>query len=407
MPRLLPRRSAQHPESIPGRRNIVNKCNAIRGPPIEEIPPFPYAHGTVLVLRQGEFTAPFPKKMKTTPLDSSDRTTASASRSLRLVRKASLPAATAALLFFASLTPAHAANVNLTTSNTTSGQTGFTTASFWSNNQAPSLANDYFVNTNFILRTPGTGPGPFTFGGNSLTVNGGGLGFSTLGGSNTTINNFTLTGSGYLFSTQNATQTLSGTLAITGTTFARLNAADTTVRNITIDSTISGTGSLQVLQTGTVSLTGAGNTFSGTWKVGGDATVGGTAYTNTSLRVSTLDASSAGSLGINSSLAASSYSIIRIGYDWNTTGSLTLNENSTLFLDHNLTVGSLSISGTALAEGEYSYAFLSTTYAGFFNTTGSGGSITVGAIPEPSSFAALAGGTVLFGCSFFRRRRHS
>ena len=347
-----------------------------------------------------------PQNMKTTPLDASRRTTASAPRSLRPVRKAARPAA-AAVLLLVSLIPAPAANVTLTTSNTMSGQSGFTTGSHWSNSQAPSAANDYFVNTNFTLRTPQTSSATSTFNGNSLTVNGGILGLANLqAGNNTTINNFTLTGGASIGNFVSGLQIISGTLAISGSAFVRLNTVDSVSRNITIASQISGSGNMGLIQTGTLSLTGTGNTFSGTWTAGGaDVVIAGITYTNTAARVSTLDASSSGSLGINSSLVANSYSIIRIGYDWNTAGSLTLNENSTLFLDRNLTVGSLSISGTALAEGEYSYAFLSTTYAGFFNTTGSGGSITVGAIPEPSSFAALAGGTVLFGCGFFRRRR--
>ncbi|MDF3057783.1 MAG: hypothetical protein K0R17_1998 [Rariglobus sp.] len=313
-------------------------------------------------------------------------------------------AVTSALLF-AALTPANADDVTLTTSNTMSGQSGFITASHWSNNQLPSAANDYFVNAGVTLRTPQASAATNVFGGNSLTINGGILGMANLqDGNNTTINNLTFTGGAAVQNTTSSLKILSGTLAITGSAFARLNAADTTGRNITIASQISGNGSMHVLQTGTLALTGIGNTFSGTWTAGGAATVVGVGYSNTALRVSTLDAFSAGSLGINSSLIANNHSIIKIGYDWTTTGSLSLNANSVLFLEHDLAVGELSIAGSSLDDGTYTYDYLNTTYAGFFNTTGLEGSITVGAIPEPSAYAMLLGASAL-GLVIGRRRR--
>jgi hypothetical protein len=66
----------------------------------------------------------------------------------------------------------HAADVTLTASdliNTTS----FNAAGNWSDFAAPSAGNDYFTGA-FALRTPPTG-GPFTFAGDSLSIDTGGV----------------------------------------------------------------------------------------------------------------------------------------------------------------------------------------------------------------------------------------
>jgi hypothetical protein len=320
-------------------------------------------------------------------------------------------ALTSALLL-AVLVPANAANVTLTSSNTTSGQSGFTTGSNWSNGAVPSAAHDYFVNNNFVLRTPQPSAVSSTFGGNSLTINGGSLGLANLrtGGSETIINNFTLTGGGFLSNFTSGTQTVSGTLNIDGSAFARLHTANSSgagsapPRNITLASQISGTGNFGVVQSGILTLTGAGNTFGGTWVVGGtDVSVGGVSYSNSSLRISTLHASSANSLGVNSSIVANDYSILKIDYDWTTTGSLSLGANSKLFLDNDLIVSSFSINGTDLGFGTFTYDFLNTNYDAFFDTAGLGGSITV--IPEPSTYSALLGAAALGLMLGLRRRR--
>jgi hypothetical protein len=187
---------------------------------------------------------------------------------------------------------------------------------------------------------------------------------------------------------------------VTNSMFFRLNST-ATARQITISSQIIGSGTIGMMQNGTLTLDNPNNSFSGFWSIGGvDVNILGTNYTNTSTLVSTLNASGDGSLGINSSLIASDYSVIRVGYDWITQGSVTLNPNSVTFLDTNWTVGSLTINGSSLGVGTYDYAFLSSTYAGYFDTTGAGGSITV--VPEPGSLGLTV---AALGLHFLRRRR--
>ena len=305
-----------------------------------------------------------------------------------------------AIFSFAVASPG--AVINQVQSNNTPGQS-WIISGVWSNNAAPTSANDYVSGVGMVLRSPTTANS--TFGGNSLTINGSQLNLTGATGSAgvVSIGDLRATGGAAIVNGNggNHAQTLTGgTLSVTNSMFFRLNASDTDIRQITVSSQITGDGTIGLMQKGTLTLDNSSNSFSGFWSIGGvDVTILGVEYSNTSLRVSTLNASALGSLGLNSSLIASDYGEIRVGYDWITGGSVTLNPNSVTFLDTNWTVGALTINGTSLGIGTYDYEFLNSTYAGYFNTTGAGGSITV--VPEPGSlglvFAAL-------GLHILRRR---
>jgi hypothetical protein len=73
-------------------------------------------------------------------------------------------------------------------------------------------------------------------------------------------------------------------------------------------------------------------------------------------------------------------------------------------LDQDVTFASVSIGGTTLANGTYSFATLNSDFNAFF-TDGGSGSITVGAIPEPSTYAALLGLGALGTTLLCKRRR--
>lgn len=92
--------------------------------------------------------------------------------------------------------------------------------------------------------------------------------------------------------------------------------------------------------------------------------------------------------------------------DFNSTfasaGSLIARANDRINLDQNLTFSSVTIAGTTLTAGTYSFATLNSTFDAVFVDGGSG-SITVGAIPEPSTYAAVSGAAVL-GLALWRRR---
>jgi hypothetical protein len=311
------------------------------------------------------------------------------------------------------LTTLQAAPITMVQSNNTSGQSWLTVGS-WSNNAAPSAGNTYFVTgTTFTVRTPQTGPASYTFGGDSLTINNGRFLFATLGGGNITVGNLTLTNGGmFANGTAGSTQILNGGLAINGSAYVRLhNVGAEPARNITIASQITGSGNVGLIQKGTLTLSGAGNTFSGIWTVGGTGvtTPDGT-FSNSSTVISTLVGSSAGSLGTDSSVSLNIWSRLDLNYDWTTSGSLALASNGgsataiIMTLDQNITVGALSVAGFSFGTGTYDYNALSTLgYADYF--TNSGGSITV--VPEPHSLALLlfgSIGTVLCGRRLKARR---
>lgn len=86
-------------------------------------------------------------------------------------------------------------------------------------------------------------------------------------------------------------------------------------------------------------------------------------------------------------------------------GALTLSGSVSLVLDQNVTFSSVTIGGSALAVGTHTFASLNGNpdFGAFFAEGGSG-SIIVAAIPEPSTYAMLAGATFL-GFAAWRRRR--
>lgn len=318
----------------------------------------------------------------------------------------------------------------------------------WSNDEAPSALNDYVVGmsgptTSYIVRTPNAANPVFA--GNSLTLSGGALYLVNQAGvqsKTVTVNDLRITNGGVIVnafsnSTETgATQYLAGNIQFSNGTAAYNvirtgggNSAtynsSTGPRHIVISSNISGNGTVRVLQNGTVTLSGAANTFSGTWVVGGtDVTVnggtngaatvvsnnapvdvGGTlTYLNT-----VLAATSVGALGLNSSVTLDLYSTLKLDYDWATTGSLTLVSNGgtylsavTMELDQNISVGAFSIAGTTFAAGTYYYADF--VNAGFANYIAPGsnllGSLTV--VPEPGTVALLV---ISLGFVVLLRRR--
>jgi|GEM_PF-2301749 PEP-CTERM motif. len=289
-----------------------------------------------------------------------------------------------------------AAPITMVQSNETSGSSWLNPAS-WSNNQAPSAGNDYFVTNFFTVRAPQPAAASYTFAGDSLTITNARFLFATLQASTIIVNNLTLA-NGMFSNGTNFLQTLQGTLTVDGAAYVRLHtiAADNG-RNITINSQISGSGNFGLIQKGTLTLTGVGNTFSGTWTVGGTMTVPDGTYSNSSNLISTLVADSEGSLGVNSSVTLDIWSRFDVNYDWTTSGALTLAGNGgtanaiIMTLDQNITVGALSIAGFAFDPGTYGYDELSSLgYADYF--TNGGGTITV--VPEPHSLALIALGSM-------------
>ena len=146
-------------------------------------------------------------------------------------------------------------------------------------------------------------------------------------------------------------------------------------RSIQIDSLLTGTGTILwhnlngTLTDGTdLRITGTGNTFSGQWIVDQGALVGITA----------------GSLGTNNITVGNNglTAAIETLYDINNpNGSLVLGANGIMYLHQNDHFGSVTINGTPLANGTYSFAALNSSFPGSF----------------PASWTALNGSTATTG----------
>jgi len=169
--------------------------------------------------------------------------------------------------------PALAADVTLTATNAIN-TSSFNAALSWSNSQAPAAGNAYIVPTGLSLRTPADATTNFTFGGDSLTLNGSSLVYK--GGTNIntiTVNNFTWNGATINNASNSSTAfILAGnqiTVAGTGTSTVFANNA-----TITLNPPIVGnSGTLVLSSNGSTSgrqvvLSGA-NTYTGNIQVNG------------------------------------------------------------------------------------------------------------------------------------------
>jgi hypothetical protein len=313
---------------------------------------------------------------------------------------------------------AQAATVTMANSNTTVGQSWLTPAT-WSDGLAAHAGDDYVVGANFLLRTPISGSN--TFPGDSLTLSGQ-FNLASGNGTTTTVNELTLSNGVIVNAISGSTQGLNGSLRFDlGASFIKSTGTTETTspgggaRNIIIDSAVSGgiSGTAHFLRLGTFTLNNPGNTFSGTWKVGGTgveipgANPSLVLVDNNSNNISTLKASPAGALGLDAGVVLDLWSRFDIDYDWATTASLTLMSNGgvtnaiVMTLDQNITVGALTIGGFSLDPAIYSYSALSMAGFGDYFADG-GGSITV--IPEPNAALIAMSGVVLL---FSRRRRLS
>lgn len=332
------------------------------------------------------------------------------------------PQLAAASLFLAALVPAvsNAATIQMVGNNTS--DESWLTAGDWSNNAAPTSDNDYVVGAGFEVRSP-SNMNNATFGGRSLTVTGAGAALllrTQSNGYTSTIGNLTISNGATIRNAFSAAGGVANTQVINGDTLTFLGgdagyvtirtggtagaqASSTGPRNFIFNSQVLGSGEVRLQDRGTITLGNATNAFSGTWVVGG-----GPNNTTAELTTRLAMGSGAGSyLGNNASVTLQNHSYLDLTYDWSTSGSLTLGSNATdaaqIKFTNSISVGSLSIAGTSLAAGTYTYGdFVDLGYASYFDgTTG-----TISVIPEPSTFAALAGLGVLSLAALRRGRRH-
>ncbi len=193
----------------------------------------------------------------------------------------------------------------------------------WSNEEAPSPDNDYFVNR--TLRTPPSGA--HTFAGNSLTIGSSGLlAFKTHGV--ITVDDLRMAGGqiAHWGVTGDGVARLAGTMTLTAGTTSRLSP-NGPERPILVQSTITGPGNLNKISDGAVTLT-AENDYTGTTTV------------------------SAGSLLVNGSTAAASAFTVNSGATLGGTGTIggPTNIRSGGTLSPGVTVGTLTFGNDLTLE---------------------------------------------------------
>ncbi|MDF3056330.1 MAG: anchor protein [Rariglobus sp.] len=307
-----------------------------------------------------------------------------------------------------SLATASAADFNYVPNGTNTWNTAV-----WSSAAVPAPAHNYIVANGQTLRT--TDGSSSIFGGASLTL-AGQLNIQAGDGRSNSANLILQSGA-VIVNARTGTQTIAGTLQLgTGTQYFKSTGTTGAgaARNITFDTLVSGgtNATAHFLRNGTFALGNAGNTFAGTWRAGGSASVQSdgplATVSNESGVVSTIKATTTGSLGINASVALDAWSRFDTDFDWTTTGSLTLAANGgnassiIVTLDQNITVGLLSIAGIQLVAGTYDYTELVGAGYGDYFTNGAG-TITV-AIPEPSTCAIILGLSTLALVTCSRRK---
>ncbi len=297
---------------------------------------------------------------------------------------------------------ASAADVNLTADNGF-GVSSFNSATSWSNSQAPSAGNNYFNNNN-LLRTPGVA-GSFVFGGDSLTItsalgfgaNNDSLLFKGLGAGNViTVANLIVDGGNVRQASGNGDEfILAGNMTVTS------NGAGFAVQGPTkVTANISGSGTVHIADNGSgeairsVHFQSAGNTFNGSINLA--STRSYWALNNGGVMNFAIGANNVA----NAIYGTGNASIDGV-FNFDISGAdLTPGNSWNLVTATTKTFGTnFAITGFTEVDG------LWTNGNGSLQFAEATGTLTSFApIPEPSSFAALAGLAVLgFGAT--RRRR--
>lgn len=324
-----------------------------------------------------------PKNMKTTPLDFTDRTTASAPRSFRLVRQIPLlAAATLALGVFVS----NATAIDYYW-HSTDGSSTWNTTSKWFTSPGGggaahvggmSSANTYITNVSTnVLNTEflnNTGTTNTFLGGTLVLANGGQLNIRANGTGFARVIDFVATGGGVIVSA-------SGTGV---------------VNNLIVDSFENRSG-VTNLRPSSASNNRNMNLAIGTLFGSGNFAMDPTSQAGRTLFLSVTDATAyTGAFDFDRG-------VINFDNDLVSGGSLILSGTAVVTLDQSISFTSVVIDGAPLVAGFHSFADLNAAFDAFFTDGGSGG-ITVAPIPEPATAATFAG-VALLGFAGSRRHR--
>ncbi len=258
----------------------------------------------------------------------------------------------------------------------------WTNASLWKSQEdgggtSPSSisASDDFIQTGVTgpMGTAVATTGTATFAGNSLTLTGGQISVKGTGTGVARVVNFITAGNGLIVAAE----------------------ATNVVHNFHVDNFENQSGETRL----SASSNANGRTLNltiGTLTGAGGFTIDSGSGTGRPVQISVTDASAYtgafnfgnGSIDFNSDIASG--------------GSLSLSGSAVLTLDQNLSFTAVTINGVSLGAGLHSFAELDAAFDSFF-AAGGAGSITVSAIPEPSTYAIVAG-TLFLGFAIWRRR---
>lgn len=301
---------------------------------------------------------------------------------------------------------AHGASITATGADTTVpdiNSSSFTGAGHWSNSAAPAAGNTY-TDSAFEMRTPQDTTN-YTFGGDSLTIAGGGaLTYKGLGSTITAgsliLNNGTVNNN----NGGTSILTLAGNVSILsgGGTF-RPNVGSGT-STIVITANLSGSGAVAFANsttagvTGVVQLSGNNSALSGAVSIGSSVLV---------------DARVAGALGTSNITVAGGGTLkLELGTTSNylgDTATLTLNSTSVLNLAFTGTdtIGALSLNGGSTFSSIGTWGAVGSG-AQFTSSLITGtGFLNVTAVPEPGTWAMLGLGLGFLACFAGRRARVS
>ncbi|MDB6124296.1 MAG: Autotransporter-associated beta strand repeat protein [Pedosphaera sp.] len=298
----------------------------------------------------------------------------------------------------------------------TSGQS-WETPSGWSDGLAASVSaaskpgSSYYVIGNAGLRTP-AGAASATFPGSTLRVEGNGVFNTTIAGSgigavilkssNGGVVNFPklIMGGGEIlnFVDSGGSTVIGGELNVISNT-PIYAADDTSSRSIRVDAKLTGNGTVEYraysgttfipANVASLNIAGVNNTFTGKWNV----------------LLGTLVGSAAGSLGTNTITVATNGAIQASYNIGNTNGALVLNGRFNLTRNH--TFKTVTIAGTSLGVGAYTFAQLNSAYPANFpaswtgqpgalsETTASGSITVIGGATAPIPLTNSWNGTTL------------
>jgi hypothetical protein len=258
---------------------------------------------------------------------------------------------------------------------------------------APTSGNDYITIVGLTGSTPST-IGAFsntasvrdnngtTFGGHSITLVSGVELLLKQAGGQTSSANIIMSGGSIRHATGNgATATIAGTMQIAAESWIGEGSGSTSSGAIlTISSTLTGSSTLHLgaaAQDGKIAFTGNLAGFSGTIDIG-----------NSSF-------SPTRNLTVSFNNADLSGATLKMGF---------YTSVDILELSGSVSMSALDFNGTTLSDGTYSVADLNARLGNGSQFTGLG-SLTIGAIPEPSTYAALVGLAGLTAAGMGRRRR--